>query len=218
MRGITHRVWLSFCLLVLFAGCAATKAPDASLGVSGRFSAKVTPSGDGGSGRFALNHSNAQSILELSTPFGQALARFENRAAIGQSKEQSTVWLAANQGQGPKTIAGESMEQLSQELLGWPVPVHRLSQWLLGLYTSDPGSSLGTLGLITRLSTDAQRSSQGGGPVQTTGDGQWQLEVQEWFERDNNAAPWRPRLLTLSNINSNNPTSVLLRLVVEEWH
>jgi outer membrane lipoprotein LolB len=181
-----RRSWLTtLCIgsATLAAGCttlAPTLLSSNSLELSGRFVAK-TPS-ESFPGRFYLRKQGNALVLELSSPFGQSMARFS------QTAERSTAWVAQP---SPRELQGGSLEMLSEQLLGWPVPVATLAQWLVDLQNQ-----------TTKPHASAPRS-----------DGHWTLTVQDWFESE---WPARPRLMHLTNPPTASP-HIDLRLIVENW-
>jgi outer membrane biogenesis lipoprotein LolB len=142
-------------------------------------------------------------MLELSTPFGQTQARFT------QSGSRSTAWVASP---APREVTGSSLEALSEQLLGWPVPVTRLAQWLLELPTLGSAERLRASGLVVTPTTAAEQRA-GAGESRQISDGHWTLEVQDWFGLDQAR---QPRLLHLRN-RANDTPAVELRLIVETW-
>jgi outer membrane lipoprotein LolB len=117
------------------SGCAglAGGAADASGGPpavttywSGRFAISVTESGhepkeERASGRFVLEASRGSTVLELFSPLGQTLAS----ATINERGAR----LVASDG---KIHEAGSAESLTEQVIGWRVPVGDLPRWLRG--------------------------------------------------------------------------------------
>lgn len=118
------------------AGCAglpgtatdATTPPDAATPThwSGRFAVTVTESGhepreERASGRFVLDSLGPATVLELFSPLGQTLAsaRIDSTGAT----------LVAADGQ---RYQAPSAELLTEQVVGWRVPVGDLPRWLRG--------------------------------------------------------------------------------------
>jgi outer membrane biogenesis lipoprotein LolB len=112
----------------LLTACATPRAPspaDPSLEAwSGRFSADwveatTPPRQDRASGRFLLERSEGRTRLEVSSPFGQTIARAE------VSPDRSTIETADG-----RRHEASSPDALTESVLGWKVPVARLPDWL----------------------------------------------------------------------------------------
>jgi outer membrane lipoprotein LolB len=112
------------------AGCAAL--PQSHLPGSagsrtwdGRFAVTVVPGGQGqvqrSAGRFSLTSAAGDSELELISPLGatMAIARVDERGAALTTADGSH-WQAG------------SAQDLTEQALGWRVPVDRLAHWLRG--------------------------------------------------------------------------------------
>jgi outer membrane lipoprotein LolB len=93
---------------------------------SGRFSAVYTLAGttadeQSAAGRFRLSHRDGQTLLELSSPTGQTIARAH---VDGEGAR-----LTDSQGQQYRATSAEA---LTERLFGWRIPVLALPQWLQG--------------------------------------------------------------------------------------
>ncbi len=194
---------LGFVALLLSA-CAALppeRPATETLEVSGRFVAKAGK--ESSPGRFFLRNDAQGLLLELSTPFGQTQARFTQQAG------RSSAWVATPT---PREVQGSSLEALSEQLLGWPVPVAKLTQWLLALPKIGSDARMRASGLATTATTLAEQRA-GAGELRLISDGHWTLEVQDWFGLEQAR---QPRLLQLRNRSTDSPV-VELRLIVETW-
>lgn len=212
------RLWLGAVVAILLSACAnlpTTRVPDLNaLDASGRFVAKVSfsaPIGsearkDSATGRFVLQRRPGLLQLELASPFGQAMARFT------QTDSQSRAWIASP---SAREIDGESLESLSTELLGWPVPVQKLATWISLLPSENAPEQLRALGLEVKLTNATQRQS-GAGAVSTISDGLWTLVVNDWLASAGAEQPRRPRLISLTNALGSK-AEVELRLIIESW-
>lgn len=124
---------------IVLAGCATlppAAAPDRVH--TGRFSVVVAIDGqrDSASGRFTLSISGVRSVLDLATPLGSTLARIENGP--------DGVLLRTTGANGPEERRGTDSAALTEALLGWPLPVDGIADWVTGRPT--PGSAAQTDG------------------------------------------------------------------------
>ncbi len=156
----------SLAALVLHAGCATLPTPalPGTPGVSswdGRFAVTLTPA-DGSAvqrsgGRFSLTTSSRASELELVSPLGATLAMARVDA--------SGATLATADG---KRWSAENAEALTEQALGWRVPVQRLPGWLRGE-------------VARPLQTEP---APGGGSRLVHGvDGDWDVRIEQWGEQ-----------------------------------
>ncbi|WP_158529700.1 outer membrane lipoprotein LolB [Parvibium lacunae] len=95
-----------------------------TLAYSGRFSLRYEQHGSPtyGQGRFTLTQQRDSYSLELNSPFGNTLATLSWQAG------QATLW-QPNQ----PLLHGTDPNDLINQLLGWPVPVNLLPDWLQAL-------------------------------------------------------------------------------------
>lgn len=116
---------------LLAAGCATPVAPPSEPGSlpsswSGRFAVTWSEPADPtreerATGRFLLREADGRTELDVFSPFGQTLAR----AITGPSGSVlETSDGARHEAQSP--------EALTEQVLGWRVPVGRLAEWLRG--------------------------------------------------------------------------------------
>jgi len=130
-RRLLRGLATAFATALLAAGCATPVAPPAPAGVppsiwSGRFAVTWSEPADPGreeraSGRFLLRADGERTELDVFSPFGQTLAH----AVAGP--EGAT--LETSDG---ARHAAHSPEALTEQVLGWRVPVARLADWLRG--------------------------------------------------------------------------------------
>jgi outer membrane biogenesis lipoprotein LolB len=125
---------------LLVAGCAGPRAvlPDEQgprpVAWSGRFAAtwtspEDTSREDRGSGRFWLRNLGVRTELEIYSPFGQTLARAGADAA--------RAWLETSDG---RRFEADDPQALTEQVLGWRIPVSRLPHWLRGELAAAAGS------------------------------------------------------------------------------
>lgn len=127
---------VSLAVALLAAGCASprTAAPDLpgarASSWSGRFAVTWTdpaagPAGasreDRGAGRFWLRSQGARTELEIYSPFGQTVAR--------AGADSARAWLETSDG---RRFEADDPQALTEQVLGWRIPVSRLPHWLRG--------------------------------------------------------------------------------------
>ncbi len=120
------RQWLTAALLVLLAGCASLPAPPPAERVySGRFAATALVNGkaESSSGRFTLYAGASRTTLDLASPLGNTLARLE----LGPDGAR----MQAPGADGSLVQAhGANGSALAEQLLGYPLPVEGLADWI----------------------------------------------------------------------------------------
>ncbi len=117
---------------VIIGGCA-NLPPTASIerSYSGRFSLAVTQSETGSqtqrsawTGRFALAVGPQSLTLDLVTPLGATIARFET------DPREARLLVPSN---GHTRIArGADAQALAEQVLGWSLPIERMPDWIEG--------------------------------------------------------------------------------------
>lgn len=187
MLGARIRARTSVLLLfALLAACATATRPPPERSYTGRFSA-TTVSGEqreSVSGRFTLEVRGRDQLLELASPLGTIVARIEvtsdgARATAGEMRE----------------ARGPDADALTEQLLGWRLPVSGLPDWIEGRPVPDRAASV-------------ERDS--GRVVAIEQDG-WAIRVQETFGTDS-----RPRRLLLERPKAAGAPAITLRLIVDE--
>lgn len=144
---------IAFALVLAMAGCAfivpapaPAKPPaveDSHFEVDGRFAVRFR--GDGGSGRIAWNHLPQSDDLTISNPLGQGIARIVRRDGI--------YTLTTSQGHNHSAT---DPDQLTERVLGWPLPISGLPFWLRGLPA--PGQPSETEGVNFERLTELRQS------------------------------------------------------------
>ncbi len=174
--------------LLLFAaavaGCATVETAPADRSYTGRFSAVATQreKRDTVSGRFSVEVRGNRQTIDLSTPLGTTVARIE----VGPDGARAS-------GPGVAETHGPDADALTEQLLGWRLPVSGLSDWIEGRPAPNrPG----------RVERDGNR------PVLIEQDG-WTVRLVEAFDDG------RPRLIVLERPASPLAPGVVLRLVVD---
>ena len=187
IRGAPARALaVSFWLVTLLTACATPILAPPDRAYSGRF-AVTTALGEqreNVSGRFNLEIRGPQQIVELASPLGTTVARVE----IEPGGARAT-------GAQMQEVRGADADMLTQQLLGWPLPVSGLVDWIEGRPVP------------TRV---ARVEREGGRVVLLEQDG-WTIRLPEYSE-----ATARPRRLVLERPAAANTPSVVLRLIVDE--
>lgn len=170
----------------LVSACATSTLPPPDRSYAGRFSATTTlgEQRENVSGRFTLEIRGQQQMLDLASPLGTTVARIE----VAPSGARAT-------GAQMQEVRGPDADALTRQLLGWPLPVSGLADWIAG--RPDPNR-------IGRVERDAGRV------VLIEQDG-WTIRLPETFE-----STALPRRLVLERPASFNAPAVTLRLIVDE--
>jgi len=115
-----------FWVLLLLAGCAAVPQKTLPMGpigeafyLSGRVSVKHGT--DAASGRISWQHDRDGDDLLLSNPFGQGVARIIRRDGL--------VTLTTSD---QKVYRAKDVEDLTEQVLGWRLPLAGLPDWVRG--------------------------------------------------------------------------------------
>lgn len=180
-------------LAVAIAGGCTTLAPmeHAQRLYTGRFAATLSRDAERESlsGRFTLAVRPGSVTIDLASPLGNTVAR------VVAGEDQAT--LTAPQADGSlATWHGASPEQLAESVLGWPLPVSGLADWI------DARPAPGRPAQLSPAAGPAQRIEQDG----------WTITVDERFT---GSGP--PRRLTFDRaaVAAIAP-AVRLRLIVDE--
>ncbi len=180
-------------LVLLISACATLPPPaPADRTHSGRFSLQLSENGkrESSSGRFSLAVRGADLTLDLATPIGTTLARVE--LTPGGAR------LTAPSPDGIREIRGADPESLTRELLGWPLPVAGIADWILGRPAPD---------------RPAEVHTEAGRAVSFEQDG-WAIAVLERFDHGTGA----PRRLSIARAGREQPgisPAITLRLVLD---
>lgn len=180
-----HALCAGFLALAL-AACATTPVTVPDRVYTGRFSAIATRAEkrESVSGRFSVEVRGAQQTIDLSTPLGTTIARIE----IGPDGARAS-------GAGVQEIRGTDADALTEQLLGWRLPVSGMSDWIEG--RPAPGRP-------------ARVEREGVRPVLIEQDG-WIVRLSETFESSG-----RPRLIVLERPAASLAPGVTLRLIVDD--
>jgi outer membrane lipoprotein LolB len=140
--------------VLLLAGCAAQRiAPDAGLPtrdalsaftLEGRFSLRHDDKNY--SGRLSWRHQGANNAMMLSSPFGQGIAEITTSERGAQ--------LTSSDG---KKYSAVDVETLTMQVLGYPLPLAHLTDWVRGRGARSAASEVDTLGRLRHLRHDDWR-------------------------------------------------------------
>ncbi|HZA96706.1 MAG TPA: outer membrane lipoprotein LolB [Burkholderiaceae bacterium] len=187
VRGASMRALAVSFVSALLTACATpppSSPPDRAY--SGRL-AVTTALGEqreNVSGRFNFEIRGQQQLLELSSPLGTTVARVE----IEPGGARAT-------GARMQEVRGADADALTEQLLGWRLPVSGLADWIEGRPVPHR---------FARIERDGERI------VLFEQDG-WVIRLSEFFD-----GTARPRRLVLERPPGVNTPSVVLRLIVDE--
>lgn len=178
---------------LLLTGCATAPVPPVlpaasaahgnliAFNLAGRIAVKHE--GQGFSGSLRWTHDGGRDEVLLQSPLGQGVARIVRDAG-------GVVLTAADE----QTYRAASVEALTHETLGWPLPLRGLEHWVLG--RAAPGGAareiLGADGQLSRLVQDG-----------------WQVDLERYRVVRGTALPGR-----LEAVYGN---EIEVRLVIDHW-
>ncbi len=131
--GAVPRALLPVTLMaILSSACTSLQPPsNAERSYAGRFSLAVTHAGIGTderrtawSGRFSLAVGSQSVTLDLVSPLGATIARFET------DSREARLLLPANG--GLRVEHGADAQALSEQVLGWSLPIAGIPDWVEG--------------------------------------------------------------------------------------
>jgi outer membrane lipoprotein LolB len=184
-----------FLLALAFTGACTTTLPlpsgtrtyrsDVRLG--GRLSVSYRAAGKPESlqGKFLWVQRGEQIDIELLTPLGQTIARIAiapGRARIEQS--------------GGDVREAASIDQLTEQTLGWTLPVNGLRYWLQGFMRDARGQ-------LTSVAPDQSGTLRGDG---------WKLRYMSWQADGSTAMPKR-----IDFMRDTAQSELALRVVIDRW-
>jgi len=189
-RGIALSAALSAALSL--TGCAVPRGPsltgsDGAHTWTGRFAATWMLAGtplreERASGRFELYALGEAAEMEILSPLGQTLLRATARPG------RATIETADG-----RAHQAANAQALTEEFLGWRVPIERLPRWLSG-----------------RIGAPGAAAPDAGGEVRSVDDG-WRITASQW-------TAGRPLRLTLSwpsDAGTDDARRVEIRLAVD---
>jgi outer membrane lipoprotein LolB len=173
-------------MVALALGACATQQPLPERAASGRFTAMAVSADkrESLSGRFTLEVRGAQQVIDIATPVGTTVARIQ----IEPGSATAT---------GPQlqVVRGPDADDLIEQVLGWPLPVSGLSDWLEG--RPSPSRPART-----------QRSGERVSEIEQDG---WIIRIAEY-----SAVTARPRVITLDRSAQGTHPGVSVRLIVDD--
>jgi len=195
--SLWFRLSVCFALSGLAACSTVTPAPEqnrilrsyhSQIEMSGRLSAQYEANyrEQSISIHFTWSQTPDQTLISLSSPTGQTVATILINAAGAQ----------LTQADKPTRYASD-INLLTTDVLGWPLPVGGLRDWLQGFVSPDHGTAL-------TEATSAQEFKVDG----------WALRYVAWLTENNQD---RPKRLDLSR-QTEKAGLVSMRIVVDEWN
>jgi outer membrane lipoprotein LolB len=182
------RAAAALALAVALLGACATLAPvrEAERVHQGRFSVTATwpDRTENSSGRFSLAVHSDGITLDLSSPLGNTLAR------IDTDRSGARLTAPAANG-GLQRLQGPSADALAEQVLGWPLPVSGIGDWIVG--RPEPARPY--------RAPEAETIEQDG----------WKIRVLDRFGADG-----APRRLAFERPAAANSPAVNVRLVLDE--
>lgn len=200
-RPVAARLLLTGAMLGL-GGCAsmapsshstaeaqAERPYHAAIDISGRLSVRYQQQGSEQAlhGSFDWQQTSRATRVTLRSPLGQIVA------VIAVTPEGATLTKA-----GEVTHRAADVDALTAQVLGWPLPVAHLQDWLQGFVRDDRGE-------LCAVPIDGEQRVQ-------TADG-WQLHYAGW---QTDAAQTHPKRIDLER-HTRQAGQVALRIVLDNW-
>ncbi|HEY0846117.1 MAG TPA: lipoprotein insertase outer membrane protein LolB [Noviherbaspirillum sp.] len=169
----------------------AARSIHESIELSGRLSVRYQSNGrdEALHGSFTWKQTPVLTTVTLLSPLGQTIAVIEvgpHGATLAQA------------GQAIRTAA--SVDELTANTLGWPLPVSGLKDWLQGFAATADGVPF--------------RATPENAEV-TTQDG-WHIRFANWLANDATSGALRPRRIDLTR-NTEQAGDVSIRIVIDTW-
>lgn len=195
---------IAFALPLLLAGCATTSPPaplateqvaqrrfHETIDIGGRLSVRYQANGrdEALHGNFTWSQTPAQTVVTLLSPLGQTVA------VIDVNAEGATLRQA-----GQQAKSALSVDALTAETLGWPLPVAGLRDWLQGFAVDTTGRRLVASPPETRVDSR---------------DG-WRIHYASWLEDNPSSQQNRPKRIDLAR-HTEQAGDVSLRIVIDTW-
>ena len=154
------RATLAAAAVVVTACASLPEQADPARVHTGRFAATTTLDGrsENTTGRFTLVVRGPRLQLDLATPIGTTLARIES-GPDGALLRTSTA-------DGLEEARGRDAQALAEQVLGWPLPVAGIGDWILG--RPAPASS--------------SRTQSEDGRIRAIEQDGWTIEIAERFD------------------------------------
>lgn len=145
-------------IALAIAGCASTsnisgatfptRTALTTFSLEGRFS--LHQQNKNASGKISWRHSGQNNALLLSSPLGQGIAEI--------TTNENGARLTTQDGQ---TYTAINTETLTQQVLGYPLPLAQLTNWVRGQRTKDESAQLDAFGRLLQLRHEGWRIDYG---------------------------------------------------------
>ena len=180
-------VWLASCATV-HEGPLSERNYQASIAVGGRLSVRYDQDGSAQSlqGKFHWKQHGERTDIALYSPLGQTIA------TIAITPELSVMTQS-----GGEQMQAPDVTALTQQVLGWPMPVDGLRFWLQGFAQSADGK-------LQIASPEGRQSFASNG---------WQVRYVSWQRTANILYPQR---IDIERTTAE-AGQIVLRLVIDDW-
>ena len=180
-------VWLTACM-TLPDGPLTERQYQTAIAVGGRLSVRYTLEGQPQSlqGKFFWQQQGENTDITLYSPLGQTIATIAISPGLA----------VMVQSDGEKRQAPD-VASLTQQVLGWPMPVDGLRYWLQGFVQNGDGT-------LQQASSDKAQNLQSDG---------WQVRYVSWQRNANIVYPKRVDL----ERSTADTGHIVLRLVIDDW-
>jgi outer membrane lipoprotein LolB len=193
IRKVLRRrfLWTLACTLAVLSGCASVAPLPAGvrsyaddLTLAGRLSLRYPVQGKTQSvqGKFQWSQHRDTTDIELYSPLGQTIARISIAPGLATLEQSGGVRRAA-----------ASPDALTEDALGWPLPVDGMRYWLQGFVRGTDGQ------LQAAMPEGTERLDSDG----------WQLSYPVWQPSGDVAVPKRVDAVR---------GDIALRIVIDDWH
>ena len=175
------------------AGMQGDRVYRQSIALEGRLSLRYQQSGreEAVHGSFTWTQTPEQTVLRLLSPLGQTIATIDIKPGLATLVQS---------GKAPRTAA--DVNELTEQALGWPLPVAGLRDWLQGFATDAKGKPF-----IARPMADSDPSN-----VVTTRDG-WRIQYVNW--QDPQVGGAYPKRIDLARFTER-AGEVSIRIVIDK--
>lgn len=140
-------------------------------------------------GSFVWNQTTSQTTVTLLSPLGQTMA------VITVTPTGATL---ARGGQPARSAA--DVDALTEQTLGWPLPVAGLRNWLQGFALDHAGKQV-----VATLQASHIRTLDG-----------WQIQYENWAEEESLPTQLRPKRIDLARYTQQ-AGDVSIRIVIDTW-
>src|SRR5450830_1558616 len=201
-----RRYGAAFGLALALTGCASLSSPPVpeagplvvrhyhdNIALAGRMSIRYTQNDQEQAlhGSFTWDQDASHIVMHLLSPLGQTLATIDIRPGI-----------AVLQQSGKAPLSATDINLLTEQALGWPLPISGLRDWLQGFGRGADGKPF-----VAQPSRDTVRF--------TTRDG-WNLSYGEWQDDAAKTEKNRPKRIDLTR-ETKQAGPVSIRIVIDDW-